>query len=100
MDRDETQSSKVVEQAQQIAQHALNDSDVPNFYINGFINGVGFGDSYLILQNNGKTTAIMTMSLATLKTLTESLTTMVSEVEKQLDQEILTIQQIRERLTG
>jgi hypothetical protein len=94
----EAMQTRAVEQLQQLTQHALHDTGIPKFYINGFVNGVGFGDAYIVLQTNGKTTAVINMSLATLKTLAQSLTSILGEVEEQLGQEVLTLQQIRERI--
>ncbi len=99
IEQEKTTQTEAIEQLQHIAQNALHGDEVPNFYVNGFVNGVGFGDAYLILQTNGKTTSVVNMSFATLKTLAENLTAMVSGVEKQLEQEVLTIQQIRDRIT-
>ncbi len=87
------------EQLQNLVQKALLEDGVPNIYTNGFINGLGLGDAYLVLQTNGKTVAVVNMSLATLKTLARSLAIMVQETEDKLKQEILTINQFQEKLT-
>ena len=82
-----------------IAQKALQDGDTPSFYMNGFISGVGLGDAYLVLQTNGKTTAVINMSLSTLKTLAYNLMATIQEIEKKLEQETPTLQELQERLS-
>jgi len=92
-------SRKDSEQLHDIAQRAFLNDEIPRFYINGFLNGMGAGDAYLVLQTNGKTTGVVNMPLSTLKTLARSLTIMTQGVEEQLGQEILTIQQFQEKFT-
>jgi len=92
-------SRKGSEQLHEIAQKAFLNDEVPRLYINGFLNGMGVGDAYLVLQTNGKTIAVVNMPLTTLKTLARSLTIMAQGVEEQLGQEILTIQQFQEKIT-
>ena len=84
---------------QEIAQKALQDGNTPSFYMNGFISGVGLGDAYLVLQTNGKTTAVVNMSLSTLKTLAHNLMATIQGVEEKLEQETPTLQELQERLS-
>ena len=84
---------------QEIAQNALLKEGIPNFYMNGFISGVGLGDAYLVLQTNGKTTAVVNMSLSTLKTLAYNLTATIRGVEEKLEQKTPTLQELQERLS-
>ena len=85
--------------SQEIAQNALQTDAIPTFYINGFISGVGLGDAYLVLQTNGKTTAVVNMSLPTLKTLAHNLMATIQGIEEKLEQEIPTLQDLQERLS-
>jgi len=84
---------------QEIAQNALQEDGIPHFYMNGFISGVGLSDAYLILQTNGKTTAVVNMSLSTLKSLAHNLMATIQGIEEKLEQETLTLQELQERLT-
>jgi len=84
---------------QEVAQNALLKEGIPNFYMNGFIVGVGLSDAYLVLQTNGKTTAIVNMSLSTLKTLAGNLMATIQRVEEKLGQETPTLQELQEQLS-
>ena len=84
---------------QKLAKKALQDDNTPSFYMNGFISGVGLGDAYLVLQTNGKTTAVVNMSLSTLKTLAHNLMATIQGIEEKLEQETPTLQELQERLS-
>ncbi len=84
---------------QEITKNALLKEGIPNFYMNGFISGVGLGDAYLVLQTNGKTTAVVNMSLPTLKTLAHNLMATIQGIEEKLEQETPTLQELQEQLT-
>ena len=92
-------SIKQEKSPQEIAQNALNKEGIPNFYMNGFVSGVGLSDAYLVLQTNGKTTAVVNMSLSTLKTLAYNLTATIQGIEEKLEQETPTLQELQERLS-
>ena len=92
-------SNKQEMSPQEIAQKALQKEGIPNFYVNGFITGVGLGDAYLVLQTNGKTTAVVNMSLSTLKTLAHNLMATIQGIEEKLEQETPTLQELQERLS-
>ena len=93
-----TVQTRTREQLKQAVQNALNDDDTPQLYANGFVTGVGYSDAYLIVQTNGKPVAAINMSFSTLKTLALYITSIVDTVEKQLGQELLTNQQIWDRV--
>lgn len=84
---------------QELTQNALLKEGVPSFYMNGFISGAGLGDAYLVIQTNGKTSAILNMSLPTLKTLAVNLIATIQRVEKQLEQEMPTLQELQEQIS-
>jgi prefoldin subunit 5 len=92
-------SEKKEKLPQDIVQSAFQNGNIPVLYINSFISGVGLGDAYLILQTNGETTAIVNMSLPTLKTLAHNLMATIQGIEEKLEQETLTLQELQERLT-
>ncbi len=84
---------------QELTQKALLKEGVPSFYMNGFISGAGLGDAYLVIQTNGKTSAILNMSLPTLKTLAVNLIATIQRVEEQLEQETPTLQELQEQIS-
>jgi len=98
-DEQERSPQEIAQQLHHIAQNALKEKGIPNFYMNGFISGVGLGDAYLLLQTNGKTTAVVNMTLSTPKTLANNLITTIQGIEGKLEQETLTLQQFQEKIT-
>lgn len=90
---------EAVNQLQAIAQNALTNPAVPKLYVNGFVQGVGFGDVYLVLQTNGQSSAVVNMTYATLKTLSESLTALVGEIEKQMGEPLQTLEEVQAIMT-
>ena len=92
-------SAKLQLSPQEITKNALQKEGVPNLYMNGFISGAGLGDAYLIIQTNGKTTAVVNMSLSTLKTLAGNLMATTQKVEEKLGQEIPTLQELQEQFS-
>lgn len=84
---------------QEVTRDALMKDGVPSFYMNGFISGAGLGDAYLVIQTNGKTTAILNMSLPTLKTLAGNLMATIQRVEEKMEQETPTLQELQEQLS-
>ena len=79
-------------QIQEIAQSAFNAA--PGLYANGFLNGVGLTDSYIIFQTNGPTTADINITLSTAKTLGKNLTDMVSAYETETGNAIPTLDEL------
>ena len=92
-------SNKQKSSPQEITKNALQKEGIPNLYMNGFISGVGLSDAYLVLQTNGKTTAVVNMSLSTLKTLAHNLMATIQGIEEKLEQETPTLQELQERLS-
>lgn len=82
-----------------IAQDAFQNDAIPNFYMNGFVSGSGLSDAYLVIQANGKTRAVINMSLSTLKSLAQNLTATIQNVEQKMKQETLTLHEIQEQLS-
>jgi hypothetical protein len=84
-----------IQQLQQVAQEAFENA--PNLYVNGFVNGLGATDAYIVFQTNGQSTLVMNMSLSLAKTLAQSLTAQVERFEQQTGQTVLTMQQLNSR---
>lgn len=71
---------------QEIAKNAF--ATVPNMYANGFINGAGASDMYVVFQLNGQSTVVLNMTPTLAKTLGQSLTAMVKAYEEKTDQTV------------
>ncbi len=80
------------QQLQQLTQDAFEKA--PSVYVNGFVNGMGITDTYLVFQTNGQTTMVMNMSLSLAKTLAQSLLNNLNRYEQQTGQKILTMEEI------
>lgn len=72
-------------------------AETPLLYTNGFVNGVGLTDAYLILQANGRSIATVNMSLSLAKTLGQSLLAMVQSVEEESGEVIATLEELQQR---
>jgi len=83
------------QQLQRIVEAAF--AEGPNLYTNGFVNGLGLTDSYLVLQANGRSLAVINMSLTVAKTLGQSLLAMVASYEQQSGQTVPTIDDLQQR---
>lgn len=90
-------SENKVQQLQQVAQEAFEKT--PSLYVNGFVNGLGATDTYIVFQTNGQTTLVVNMSLSLAKTLGQSLLTQIEHFEKQTGQTVLTMQQLTSKQT-
>ena len=71
---------------QQIAADAFQ--HVPNMYANGFINGIGASDMYVVFQLNGQSSLVLNMTPALAKSLAHSLNEMIVTYETQTQQTI------------
>jgi len=69
-------------------------------YANGFLNGIGLTDAYLILLANGRSVGVVNMSLSLAKTLAQNLSVMVEEFEKQTGETIPTLDELQNRDVG
>ena len=86
-------TSETPQQLQRIIETAF--AEAPALYANGFVNGLGLTDSYLVLQANGRSVAVVNMSLSVAKTLGQSLLAMVESFEQATGQEVSTLDQIQ-----
>ena len=91
-------SENKIQQLQQVAQEAFEKA--PSLYVNGFVNGLGATDTYIVFQTNGQTTLVINMSLSLAKTLGQSLLAQIERFEKQTGQTVLTMQQLNSRPTS
>ena len=83
------------QQLQQIVEAAFEEA--PAIYANGFLNGIGLVDSYLILQANGRSMAVVNMSLSVAKTMAQSLTAMIENYEQQTGNMVATLDEVQDR---
>lgn len=75
----------------------LESEQVTSLYTNGFIIFVGQSDMGVILQKNGKDTAVINMSFTLAKTLAEKLGNTVREFEEKTGTLIMTTDVVNER---
>jgi hypothetical protein len=73
---------------------AIVESDIPSYYFNGFQNGAGVADVTSVLQLNGKPICVLNMSFTTAKTLSVMLGQIITSIEADTGQEIMTTQRI------
>ena len=63
---------------------AMNDPDVPQFYVNNLQSGYNNTDFLLLLESNGKPSAIVNLSYTLAKTLVETIGGNIAELEAKL----------------
>ena len=85
------------EQAQAQARAWMN-AAVPRMYTNGFVIGQSNSDYSLVMMLNGAPTAIVTMSFNSAKTLVEELGKSLKNLEKGLDQKILSMEEVATKM--
>lgn len=83
------------QQLQEIVESAF--AQTPLLYANGFVNGLGLTDAYLVLQANGRSVATVNMSISVAKTLAQSLTAMVDSYERETGQTVRTLGELQEQ---
>lgn len=91
----QTDRASTAEQLQQIVEAAF--TEAPALYANGFVNGIGMTDSYLVLQANGRSVAVVNMSLPVAKTLGQSLLDMIRSYEQQIGEEVPSLEEFQRR---
>jgi hypothetical protein len=84
------------EQLQNIVRTAFEEA--PAYYANGFVNGLGMGDAYLVLQTNDQSVAVVNMSLSMAKTMANNLLVMVKNFEEQTGQKVSTLDEIQSKM--
>lgn len=71
-------------------------AEAPMLYANGFVNGLGLTDSYLVLQANGRSVAVVNLTLSVAKSLGQSLLAMVDQYERAQGQTVPTIEDLQQ----
>jgi len=79
-----------------VVRKAVSDPNIPKQYANGFSIGLSNADSYVLFQLDGLPVVLMHISYTLAKTLYKKLERMVSEFETNMDQELLTTDQVDE----
>jgi len=77
---------------QEVIKNAFEKS--PVIYANGFVNGLGTADVYVVLQLNSQNVAVLNMSHSMAKTLAQSLIDQVSRYEELTGQRVPTLQEL------
>lgn len=73
---------------------AVEDSEIPKLYSNGFINAHGNGDVMILLQQNGKSIALLNLSFTMAKTLALKLGDVIKHIEDASGNMIMTTNDI------
>jgi hypothetical protein len=69
----------------------------PTYYANGFVNGLGMADAYIVLQTNEQSVAVVNMSLSMAKTMANNLLVMIQNFENQTGQKVMTLDELQGR---
>ena len=77
---------------------AISDSEIPKIYANGFVTGIGNGDSFIMLQLNANPVAVLNLSFTVAKTLALKLGNLIKNVEDKANTVILTTENLSEIL--
>lgn len=85
-------ANEPTEELQRIVEAAFAESTT--LYMNGFVNGLGLTDAYVVLQTNGRSVAVVNMSLSVAKTLGQNLLAMIERFEQQTGQPIPTLDEL------
>jgi hypothetical protein len=78
--------------------NALESTDVPVFYVNGFVNTMTSGDVLTVLERNGRPVAVLNMSFTLAKTLSVGLGNTIAQLEEKAGQSMLTTQEVGKAL--
>ncbi len=81
-----------------LIQTAVQDSNIPKIYVNGFIVSTALSDFTVVMQLNGQTIQVMNVSYTSLKSLQEAIKTSIDNFEKKTGVSLLTISQIKNAL--
>jgi ACT domain-containing protein len=74
------------------------DSAPVKIYCNGFTNALGMGDVILILHNNNRVAATVNVSYTVAKTLAEKLAALITQLEDETGQTIMTTDEVRQKM--
>lgn len=69
----------------------------PTYYANGFVNGLGMADAYIVLQTNDQSVAVVNMSLSMAKTMAKNVLSMIETFENQTGQKVMTLDELQKR---
>lgn len=95
MINDTTQAPQLSPQElQQMVETAF--AEAPFLYANGFVNGLGLTDAYVVLQANARPVAVVNMSLSIVKTLGQNLLAMIASYEQQTNQIVPTVEDLQQ----
>ncbi len=76
--------------------NVLNNPQVPKLYINRTLVGNTVSDMFIIAQSTGTPPTVVQLSFITAKTLAMDILGMISQIENQTGQKILTMKDIQE----
>jgi hypothetical protein len=90
----EQASENATQRLQGIVERAF--VEAPAIYANGFVNGMGLTDAYLVLQTNARSTAVVNLSLPVAKSLGENLLAMVRAHEQKSGKKVHSLEELQQ----
>lgn len=94
MTNDTTQVTQPsVQELQQMVNVAF--AEAPFLYANGFVNGLGLTDAYMVLHANARPVAVVNMSMSVAKTLGQNLLAMIESYEQQTNQTVPRVEELQ-----
>lgn len=82
------------EKSEEFIQKVLERSDVPKFYVNGFVSGHSNADMILLLMQNGTPLNLLNMSFTTAKSLYQNLGDLISKFEAITNHTVMTMNDV------
>ncbi len=92
--------SEEAKKAEDIILKAVDSTETPKFYANGFNNGLGIGDIVTVLMQNNKPVAVVNLSYTVAKTLAIKLNDLILRLEEDTGNVIMTTDQIEKSLSS
>ncbi len=71
-------------------------AEAPFLYANGFVNGLGLTDAYIVLQANARPVAVVNLSMSVAKTLGQNLLAMIESYEQHTNQTVPTVDELQQ----
>lgn len=84
-----------VEDLRKWMQQAFSDPNIPKVYANSFKAGYSISDVYIILERNGTPDAVLNMSYTCAKSLQQSLSRVIAELEQKTNHTIMVIGDVK-----
>lgn len=87
-----------VSEQEKLFRAAVENSELPHLYFNGFTNAMGSGDITIILQQSGHVVGVLNTSFTVAKTLAQKLQELIANLEEASGNRIMTIEEIGQHM--